>query len=215
MIKKKINKLISFSLAICMTLVYLPMGVFAEELQNVTEAIQSVNQKEESSEQEKIIKKTESSTVYQLEDGKKKEVIYDSNIRFKENGKLIDYDPSLVKIDDSKTENNTDISNYKYENNKGDKKNYLPEIISEETPIILEKEDYQITMSPINQESKNVKLEDEDILDIYDKEVKLPVKAVYEDKDEKTSLEYISQENGIKENIILNEVPQSNVFKYE
>lgn len=179
------------------------------------EAIKSANQEEVSNKSEKIIKKTESSTIYQLEDGKKKEVIYDSNIRFKENGKLIDYDPSLVKIDDSKTENNTDISNYKYENNKGDKKNYLPEIISEETPIILEKEDYQITMSPINQESKNVKLEDEKILDIYDKEVKLPVKAVYEDKDEKTSLEYISQENGIKENIILNEVPESNVFKYE
>jgi len=120
--KKKINKLISFILAICMTLVYLPMGVFAEELKSVTEAIQSANQEDVSSKSEKVIKKTESSTIYQFEDGKKKEVIYDSNIRFKEKGKLVDYDPSLIKIDDKKTDNDTDISDYKYENNKGDKK---------------------------------------------------------------------------------------------
>ena len=215
MIKKKINKLISFILAICMTLVYLPMGVFAEELQNVSEAIQSVNSKDVSSESEKVIKKTENSTVYQLEDGKKKEVIYDSNIRFKEKGKLVDYDPSLIKIDDKKTDNYTDISDYKYENNKGDKKNYLPNTISEETPVILENNNYQITMAPKDSKTKKVKLEDENILDIYDEEVKLPVKAVYEGKDDKTKLEYISQDNGIKENIILNEAPESNIFEYE
>ncbi|MEG1411688.1 MAG: hypothetical protein RSD36_17780, partial [Terrisporobacter sp.] len=45
--------------------------------------------------------------------------------------------------------------------------------------------------------------------------MQIPVKAIYGAKDEKSSLEYISQDNGIKENLILKEVPESNIFEYE
>ena len=217
--KRFIQKIGAIFMALCICVTYMPMGVFAEQTKEISQKLkEGENESKESdnqSDSEKIIKKTENSTIYQLDDGMKREVIHDSNIRFEEDGKLIDYDPSLVKIEDNKTENNTDISEYAYENNKGDKKNYIPESISEETPIILENNNYQITISPTEKETKKVKVEDENVLNIYDEEVNLPVKAIYEAKDEKSLLEYISKENGIKENIILNEVPDSNVFEYE
>ena len=216
--KNTIQKIVSIFLAICMWITYMPMGIFAEELNELSQKIKDSKEVDNSKgklNSGKIIDKTENSTIYQLDDGMKREIIHDSNIRFKENGKLIDYDPSLVKVEDNKTENNTDISQYAYENNKGDKKNYIPKNISEETPIILENNTYQITISPTEKETNKVKVEDENVLNIYDEEVKLPVKAIYESKDQKSSLEYISQDNGIKENVILNQAPESNVFKYE
>ncbi|MEG0097725.1 MAG: DNRLRE domain-containing protein, partial [Cetobacterium sp.] len=216
---KIIQKIGAIFMSVCICITYMPMGVFAEEVKEISQKLQEEGDKPEKSNNQsetgQIIKKTENSTIYQLSDGMKREIIHDSNIRFEENGKLVDYDPSLIKIEDNKTENNTNISGYAYENKKGDKKNYLPEIVSEETPIILEKDNFQITISPIDKETKGVKVEDENILDIYDKEVQIPVKAIYEAKDEKSSLEYISQDNGIKENIVLNEAPESNIFEYE
>ena len=217
--KRFIQKVGAIFMALCICVTYMPMGIFAEQTKEMSQKLKEKGEgATESSNQSnlgKVIKKTENSTIYQLDDGMKREVIYDSNIRFKENGKLIDYDPSLVKIEGDRTDNNTNISEYAYENNKGDKKNYIPESISEETPIILENNNYQITISPTEKETKKVKVEDENVLNIYDEEVKLPVKAIYEAKDEKSSLEYISKENGIKENIILIKVPDSNVFEYE
>ncbi|MDY3374185.1 MAG: DNRLRE domain-containing protein [Terrisporobacter othiniensis] len=217
--KRFIQKIGAIFMALCICVTYMPMGVFAEQTKEISQKLKErgneVIESDNKSDSAKIIEKTENSTIYQLDGGMKREVIHDSNIRFKENGKLIDYDPSLVKIEDNKTENNTDISEYAYENNRGDKKNYIPESISEETPIILENNNYQITISPTEKETKKVKVEDENVLNIYDEEIKLPVKAIYEAEDEKSSLEYISKENGIKENIILNEVPDSNVFEYE
>ena len=180
--KRFIQKIGAIFMALCICVTYMPMGVFAEQTKEISQKLkEGENESKESdnqSDSEKIIKKTENSTIYQLDDGMKREVIHDSNIRFEEDGKLIDYDPSLVKIEDNKTENNTDISEYAYENNKGDKKNYIPESISEETPIILENNNYQITISPTEKETKKVKVEDENVLNIYDEEVNLPVKAI-------------------------------------
>ncbi|MEG0856904.1 MAG: DNRLRE domain-containing protein, partial [Terrisporobacter sp.] len=213
--KRYYNKIISIVLAISILITSGHIDVYADQVKETFGNIKKTSQEVDNSKKEKVIKKTESSTVYQLEDGMKREVIHDSNIRFKEDGKLVDYDPSLVKVNNNKTHNNADISKYAYENKKGDNKNYIPKKISQETPIILEKENYQITISPINKETNQVKVEDQNILDIYDKEIQIPVKATYEAKDEKSSLEYISQDNGIKENIVLNEAPESNIFEYE
>ena len=112
----------------------------------------------------------------------------------------------IVKEDDT----------WKIVNKAGDKKVYLPEKISTETPILLENDKNQIKVTPIiENETSKVNVENEKTLNIYDDEVSLPIKANYEDINSNMVYEYISQDNGIKENLVLNENPKSNIFEYE
>ncbi|MFQ8934478.1 hypothetical protein, partial [Intestinibacter bartlettii] len=211
-----LKKIIANFLVVVFLLVSLPMNVFADEIDKITSANKDIYL-EKSVNEDNVIKKTENSTLYELEDGLKKQVLYDTDIRFYDkDNKLTDYDPSLVRIISDKSENNEDLSKYKYENKAGDKKLYLPEKVSTETPILLENEDNQIKIAPIveNNTSK-VNIEKQKTINIYDDEVSLPIKANYEDNDTNTTYEYISQDNGVKENLILNEKPESNVFQYE
>lgn len=215
------------------------------------------NQISDDVEREKIIVKTENSTTYQRTDGSKEVVMYSSDVRYRdEQNKLIDYDPSLVEITDDTIEENN-LEGYLYENKQGDAKQYIPTYLSEETPVLLKYEDYQVTLRPIfaNENIEAVSLEEEDskaneeksnkdkieqvlekvdqdllpeendldeavlttekTVDIYDKVKTIPTKTTYSTTDNALSLEYISQETGIKENIILNEKPDTNVFLYE
>ena len=132
--KSTFIKIISYILTICITVTNIPISVFAEEISKsestVEEGLEEMT--------EGIIEKTESKTVYQLKNGLKKEVIHDSNIRYYDDGKLIDNDPTLVKIKENETSNKTDLSDYAYENKNGENKNYFPEKISKDTPILLE-----------------------------------------------------------------------------
>lgn len=209
--KSTFIKIISYMLTICITVTNIPISVFAEEISKsestVEEGVEEMT--------EGIIEKTENKTVYQLKNGLKKEVIHDSNIRYYDDGKLIDNDPSLVEIKEDKTNNNTDLADYAYENKDGENKHYFPEKVSNDTPILLENNKYQISMHPIMDESKKVKLEKEKTTNIYDEEVNIPIKASYEFNELDSEIEYISYDNGIKENIILNKVPESNKFEFE
>lgn len=204
-------KIISYMLTICIILTSIPMPVFAEEISEfksiIEEGVEEIT--------EEIIEKTESKTVYQLKNGLKKEVIHDSNIRYYDDGKLIDNDPTLVKIKIDETNNKMDLSNYAYENNSGENKHYFPNKISKNTPILLENNKYQISMYPIVGESKEIKLEKEKTINIYDEEVNIPIKASYELNELEAKIEYISYDNGVKENIILNKIPESNKFEFE
>ncbi|WP_343346252.1 DNRLRE domain-containing protein [Terrisporobacter petrolearius] len=209
--KSTFIKIISYMLTICITVTNIPISVFAEEISKseskVEEGVEEMT--------EGIIEKTENKTVYQLKNGLKKEVIHDSNIRYYDDGKLIDNDPSLVEIKEDKTGSNTDLADYAYENKDGENKHYFPEKVSNDTPILLENNKYQISMHPIMDESKKVKLGKEKTTNIYDEEVNIPIKASYEFNELDSEIEYISYDNGIKENIILNKVPESNKFEFE
>jgi len=210
------KKIIANFLVIVFLFVSLPMSVFADEIDKITSANKEIY-KEEVTNEDNVIEKTENKTVYELEDGLKKEVIHDANVRFyDENNKLTDYDPSLIKVDSNKSDNNEDLSKYKYENKAGDKKVYIPEKISTETPILLENDKNKIKVTPIiENETSKVNIENEKTLNVYDDEVSLPIKANYQDSNSNTIYEYTSQDNGIKENLVLNEKPKSNIFKYE
>lgn len=100
---------------------------------------------------------TKDSTTFQMEDGKKQTVFYGQDVRFEdENGELQEYDPSLVRVTGSKSEQGEDLKDYQYENKEGDKKHYLPKDLSEETPVLMENGKYQISFAPIyGQETKN------------------------------------------------------------
>ena len=99
---------------------------------------------------------TKDSTTFQMEDGKKQTVFYGQDVRFEdENGDLQEYDPSLVRVTESKSEQGEDLKDYQYENKEGDKKHYLPKDLSEKTPVLMENGKYQISFAPIyGQETK-------------------------------------------------------------
>lgn len=64
-----------------------------------------------------------------MKDGKKQTVFYGQDVRFEdENGDLQEYDPSLVRVTGSKSEQGEDLKGYQYENKEGDKNIIFPKI---------------------------------------------------------------------------------------
>ena len=93
---------------------------------------------------------TKNSTTFQLAGGKKQTVFYGQDVRFEdEDGKLKDYDPSLVKVNGGKSGSGKDLKEYQYTNKEGDKKHYLPKDLTTETPVLMENGDYVISFAPI------------------------------------------------------------------
>lgn len=162
--------------------------------------------KSKTTKKEKIVNKTKNSTTYEEKDGRKKIIIYNANIRFEdENGKLIDYDPSLIKS--KKTE-------FAYENKLGDSKVYLPTKISNHNKILLTKDSAEISLTPmIENQSTNIAVSNETSMNANNETVSIPTKATY--KLENITYEYISEINGLKENIILTKKPTSNIFEFK
>lgn len=184
---------------------------------------------------------TKNSTTFDIGDGKKKVVYYGADVRYEdENGELVDYDPALTQVTDNATENGEDLSGYAYENTTGDKKQYFPQTLSTDSPVLLENGEYNIKFSPLfgtetqaseevaltseteeeNNEFSNVEeattdeIKEEITTDDYDQEVKKPLIAVY-DAGTSMDIEYQSLDNGVKENVVLEEKPESGVFQYE
>ena len=94
--------------------------------------------------------RTANKTVYSLGGNKKMEVIHSSDIRYKnEKGKCLDYDPSFVEVKQKKSSNGKSLTGYSYTNNRGDKKNYLPEKLTKDTPVRMEKDGYSISFHPV------------------------------------------------------------------
>ena len=103
----------------------------------------------EKPEQESVLERAENKTVFDLGDGRKKVVFYGDNVRYEnEEGNLTDYDASLVPIEKENSENNVSLEGYAYENKAGDSKQYFPDKISEETPILMEKNQKSISFYP-------------------------------------------------------------------
>lgn len=100
---------------------------------------------------------TETSTTFQVGEGKKVSVFYQEPVRFRdESGKLIDYNPALVKVSGAKSENKENLKDYAYENKEGDSKQYFPEKLTEETPLLMEKDGYS-TMSTETRSKRPIK----------------------------------------------------------
>ena len=175
--------------------------------------------------EEDVIDKTETTTTYDMGDGTKSLVLHGGEVRFEnEEGKLIDYDPSLIKVgEDQKTGSDRLLTGYKYQNRAGDKKQYMPEVLSEDTPVLMEYEGYQITLTPKSETlaelglAENTAMLEEDVMpDIYEgKGESLPVNAVYGSEEDPAIYTYQSGDAGIKETLTLNERPETNIFTYE
>ncbi|MBQ8044185.1 MAG: DNRLRE domain-containing protein, partial [Clostridia bacterium] len=205
-------------------------------------------------------KATTNSITYELVDGIEKTVFYSDDVRYKNSkGDLVDYDSTLKGVSRKVTGGNNDLNDYVYENTLGNSKNYFPENVSIETPVLLEKEKYSVKVSPIENQTNDSELEDDKnvettaevsnkvsvdkqkgkenknnikrerknlktlskgkviedkVKDIYNKKADKKVGMKYVSKEDNMAYEYISSEHGVKENIILDEVPETNVFSF-
>ena len=99
-----------------------------------------------------IIGKTETATIYDLGEGKKKAEIYPHKVRYRDGDELVNYDTALKKIKKKKTEAGTDLTRYAYGTSRGRTPVYLPETLTGETPVFTENGDYQVQLVPITPE---------------------------------------------------------------
>lgn len=170
---------------------------------------------EVSEEEARFGENTETSTTFDVGNNKKMTVFYQEAVRYKdEEGQLIDYDPSLTEVEQVTSENGENLEGYVYENAEGDKKQYFPEELTEETPILLENEGYGISMNPAEELAK-VQVEAEEYTNGYEDTAEVPLKAVYDSAQNPVSYEYTSMSSGVKEEIVLKERPQDNTFTYD
>lgn len=158
-----------------------------------------------------------------LGSGEKMSVFHGGEVRFEgKEGILTDYNPALVSIKSGeKTEQNRTLESYSVKNKTGDKKQYMPNTLSEETPILMEKGSHHISISPTDEtlkaagtENAKISIKKELVDTAYESEEKLPVTALYAKSGSTADFAYTSANDGIKETITLNQIPQSNVFKY-
>ena len=225
--KKTGNRIIAIILVIAFFFTSLSLEnltVQAEEVEKKTEEKQESVAKEEVAEAKeyevtesdaRLEENTETSTTFDVGDNKKMTVFYQDAVRYEnEKGELIDYDPTLISVEEEKTENDQNLDDYVYENAEGDKKQYFPETLSAETPILMEHEDYGIAIYPEGT-FKNVKIEKEEYTNSYEETQKVPLKAVYDVQGEAFAYEYTSTSSGVKEEIVLEEKPENNQFQYD
>lgn len=180
----------------------------------------------ESSEEEKYVinkddiveeEMSEDSTTYDTGNGTLVTEFYGQAVRFQdETGVWVDFDASLKEIQSAESRLGTSLSAYVFENQSGNKKQYFPERLTEETPLLLEYEQYQMRFTPREENPLEVEteLETKLVRNIYEEESLQPIKAVYTDGNEKKSYQYTSLNNGVKEEIVLEEVPESNQFSF-
>lgn len=192
-------------------------------------------------------KNTEDSTTYDAGNGVLVTEFYGQNVRFRdETGELVDYDASLTEIKNEKSTLGNPLELYAFENQAGDKKHYFPDKLTEETPILMENDEYQIRFVPIENpeiftepevseelqmldaeadittdefiinvtETETAELQLETVENIYEEEKMQPIKASYAVANENKTYQYTSFESGVKEEIILEEQPESNQFSF-
>jgi len=221
----------------------------------------------------KEIKKerTENSNTYLMSDGSKKLELFATDIRYKEDGKWVDYDTTLVEIKETDVESLSEINvsgtSYSYVNAQGNIKHYFADKVDVDTPIIMTKDDYEIRFAPVNKEkvvdtdetesmvespeiiggmleseepdsetsatsiitneaTKTVsdKIEIETITDdslLVEDEISFTEinadntsEIVYSNGNESIEYRYHSLTNGVKESIVLNEKPDTNMFEF-
>lgn len=161
--KKELKKILSIVLAISLMISSINYSSKAEEVSNnETSADTAASQTIETS---KIVKedmslRTTNSSTYILENGNKMLELFGGDVRYESNGQFVDYDSSLSKIS-KKDENSlkdiavscdvlasSDTDNYFLVNKSGDSKQYFAKDLSEDTPVVLTKDEYVIVFFP-------------------------------------------------------------------
>ncbi len=187
----------------------------------------------------------EYTTVFLNDDGTNTARFYSSPVRYEdEEGHLTDIDVSLTELTEGAKMLDEGIMKYKTKASPVD--TYLPEILSENSPIVVKYKDYSITLLPITsggkidktdlkedaseiekelakEEKKAVSVNNgntktEEVTDLYDEKSEKKTAITYSVLDENNEnvidYEYIPDQFGVKENIILYQKPETNVFEF-
>ena len=180
----------------------------------------SLDDKKELSKEQSVIEKTTNTTTFKTKDGKKELVIHGYDVRFEDaNGELVDYDSSLVDMKEETSSLGTELDGYSYTNKQGDMKHYIPEFITTETPIILEKGDYQIAFAPVNQNDE-ITVDSEELEELQDsvsEDLKEPQEADSEEEqtsDDEVDLQKVVVLEEEIENIYEEKVEVANTVSY-
>ena len=204
-----------------------------EQDDKISNQLKATKASKEKSKNPQVVKElkefnTANSTTYLLSNGDRRLEIYGEDIRYKENGKYVEYNPELKKITDGENEEikkeiqEKDIkADYEYVNSSGDAKHYFPNKLYEENPVALKKDKHSILFSPINTDQINLKNKNvvENTGNVVsplklDKESVKNTSLIY-NVGEQIAYKYTSLNNGIKEEIILSEIPKTNVFEFK
>lgn len=111
-----------------------------------------------------ITEKTEDTTTYALSNGANMTVFHGEEVRFTDDkGNMVDYDSSLGRVKGSRSENGSSLKAYAYENKKGDSKQYLPTYLSEDAPILMEKEGHEVELSFTDKTLEEIDLKGEKV----------------------------------------------------
>lgn len=149
---------LSVALILCMVLTSIPAVAFATsedavptENETETEEMQiPAKDAEDVTEDDVILEESsENVTVFDLGNSYRAKVFSAYPVRFEnEDGDMVDVEPELVSVSGKETSQGVSLSGYAYENKSGLFKQYIPKNLSENTPVIMEYDDYSITMTP-------------------------------------------------------------------
>lgn len=235
---KGMRKVLSYLLVLCLVITLMPCASFADEqaaqdidvtaVSDIDEetAISDIAGEElsELPEGAQVIEEesSETMTTFALENGDKAKVFYSYPVRHKDDdGKLQEIKPELVTVDKAaSTSQGITLREYGYENKSGKYKQYLPNSLTESTPVLMEYDRYGISMAPTGYMSSLIT---STVADVKSERVETvagtiqakDVKAVYGSKRGAAYIEYTSQNDGIKEEIILNKKPENNMFRFK
>lgn len=166
---------------------------------------------------------TANSSTYLLSNGAKRVEYYSNNIRYKKDGKYVAYNPRLKNISykerkqlkeqvaSCKAAYKKDIEEYIYTNTSGDAKQYFPKDLGD-TGVLLHKDKYMIGFLLQMGEDEQLKDDKESDIQIQKTEGE---EILYRDESSDIEYRYISNYDGVKEEIILKQCPESNAFSFD
>lgn len=232
--KKILRRILSLILVMTMLVTGLNLDMMAESVYATqkTETEEKNKKKELTIVKELTDERTENSNTYLMSDGSKQLEIFSEDIRYKKNGKMLEYDSSLIENKDDiivKKKSFAKADEYAYVNAAGDCKQYIPEKLDNDTPIVLTKGGNVISFMPLYDiveekadakvtEIQNEKVSDKENAKIEQKivpDVKLTETDSVRYKKENIVYEFVSENNGLKENVIFESKPEKYDVSYE
>ena len=204
----------------------------AEQKEETLSAEEIAQQIADGSYKGKKLKETKYYDTYEASDGSIVAAYYSSPVRFEdENGKLKAYDSNLIEADDKQASVYTGdamsgsykADKYAYVNTAGNSKQYFPEDLNKNTPILMEKDQYSLSLNPVidSREEKAASVENvEDEESISEKKEISADNAVKSEADkieyikDDVTYQYVSMDNGVKENIIISEQPENLTYSF-
>lgn len=188
--------------------------------------------------------RTANSSTYLLSNGSKRLEVYGTNIRYEKDGEYIDYDPFLKKMsEEDKTKlkkdiksnimlENDDFEEYMYVNVSGDAKQFFPKQLDSDTGVLMEKDNYAISFTPVKEndikiyESETENIDESVVISETAQDIENISLEILKDSvegneitylDEKNEIEYRYTSNtyGVKEEIVLKEKPTTNILTFE